>query len=42
MVAERISGCVLRVMPGTAHLPAFEQPEEFAAVLQHFLSDPPV
>jgi pimeloyl-ACP methyl ester carboxylesterase len=28
----------LAVMPGTAHLPAFEQPEAFAALLRDFLA----
>jgi pimeloyl-ACP methyl ester carboxylesterase len=26
------------VMPGAAHLPAFEQPEAFTAILRTFLS----
>jgi pimeloyl-ACP methyl ester carboxylesterase len=36
-VARRISGATLRVMPGAAHLPAFEQPEAFAEIARAFL-----
>jgi pimeloyl-ACP methyl ester carboxylesterase len=37
-LAGRIDGAVLHVMPGAAHLAAFEQPDAFAAVLRSFLS----
>ena len=36
-VAGRINGATLRVMPGAAHLAAFEQPEAFAAIVRPFL-----
>jgi hypothetical protein len=39
-VASRIAGAQLRVMHGAAHLPGFEQPEAFAAVLREFLDGP--
>lgn len=37
-LADQITGARLAVMPGTAHLPAFEQPEEFAALVRDFLA----
>jgi pimeloyl-ACP methyl ester carboxylesterase len=36
-VAGRINGATLRVMPGAAHLPAFEQPEAFVYIVRAFL-----
>jgi pimeloyl-ACP methyl ester carboxylesterase len=36
-LADQITGAQLAVMPGTAHLPAFEQPEAFSALLRDFL-----
>jgi pimeloyl-ACP methyl ester carboxylesterase len=39
-VAERIEGARLQVMEGAAHLPGFEQPDAFAAVLRDFLGRP--
>jgi pimeloyl-ACP methyl ester carboxylesterase len=36
-VAGRINGATLRVMPGAAHLPAFEQPEAFVDIVRAFL-----
>ena len=37
-LADEIPRARLAVMAGTAHLPAFEQPEEFAALLRDFLA----
>jgi pimeloyl-ACP methyl ester carboxylesterase len=37
-VAERIRGAELSVLTGAAHLPAFERPEAFTAVLRSFLA----
>jgi pimeloyl-ACP methyl ester carboxylesterase len=37
-LAHRIGGAQLVVMEGAAHLPALEQPEAFAGLLQRFLS----
>jgi len=36
-LASHIVGAQLAVMEGTAHLPAFEQPATFAALLRQFL-----
>jgi len=35
---DQIPGAQLQVMPGAAHLPAFEQPAEFAVLLRQFLA----
>jgi len=40
-LAARIAGAQLHVMQGTAHMPAFEQPATFAAVLRDFLDQEP-
>ncbi len=40
-LADAIPGAQLRVMEGAAHLPAFEQPAAFAAVLRDFLRASP-
>ncbi|HWE67258.1 MAG TPA: alpha/beta hydrolase [Acidimicrobiales bacterium] len=37
-LADHLPGGQLVVMEGTAHLPAFEQPERFVAVVEDFLS----
>jgi pimeloyl-ACP methyl ester carboxylesterase len=37
-LADTIPGAELAVMKGAAHLPAFEKPDEFAAVLRNFLN----
>ena len=37
-LAGRIGGAELCVLPGAAHLPGFEQPDAFTAVLRSFLS----
>ena len=37
-LVSRIEGAQLRVMEGTAHLPAFEQPEVFVTLLRQFLN----
>ncbi len=39
-LASHIPGAQLRMMPGTAHLPAFEQPAAFVAHLRQFLRRP--
>jgi pimeloyl-ACP methyl ester carboxylesterase len=40
-LAEHIPDAELVVMPGAAHLPGLEQPEEFAALLREFLAAHP-
>jgi 3-oxoadipate enol-lactonase len=40
-LASQIPGAQLAVMEGAAHLPGFEQPAAFAAVLRTFLEDHP-
>ena len=37
-LADHIPGAHMVVMPGRAHLPAFEDPEGFAAIVRHFLA----
>jgi pimeloyl-ACP methyl ester carboxylesterase len=40
-LADHIPGARLEIMEGTAHLPGFEQPATFAALLRDFLGRPP-
>jgi len=38
-IAGSIEGAKLETLPGSAHLPSFERPDEFNAILLAFLAD---
>jgi pimeloyl-ACP methyl ester carboxylesterase len=40
VIAGRIPGAQLRVIPEAAHLSAVEKPDEFAALVRAFLTAP--